>query len=90
MSTIDRRDLLKTVGAAGIAGIAGCSGGGGDNGETATSGGGSDGEETGMETTTPSSDPDYHIGMLTFSMGNAWFQCFARSGQWYAQQDNSG
>jgi len=88
MSTIDRRDLLRAVGAAGIAGIAGCSGGSDDSGETATSGGDSDGEGTGMETTAPSSDPDYHIGMLTFSMGNAWFQCFARSGQWYAQQNN--
>lgn len=30
-------------------------------------------------------DGNHHIGLLTFSMGNAWFQCFARSGEWYAQ-----
>jgi ABC-type sugar transport system substrate-binding protein len=92
MSRIDRRDLLKAMGAASIAGIAGCSGGGGGGGGDSSgddsSGGDSGSEETEMETTAPSSNPDYHIGMLTFSMGNAWFQCFARSGQWYAQQNN--
>lgn len=88
MSVINRRDLLRAVGATGIAGIAGCSGGSDNSGGTATSGGDSDDEETAMETTEPSSNPDYHIGMLTFSMGNAWFQCFARSGKWYAQENN--
>jgi ABC-type sugar transport system substrate-binding protein len=91
MPTINRRDLLKATGATGIAGLAGCTGGGGggdDGGNTTTSGGDSGGEETTMETTTPSSDPDYHIGLLTFSMGNAWFQCFAQSGKWYAQENN--
>jgi ribose transport system substrate-binding protein len=89
--------LLKAAGAAGVAGLAGCTGGGGssdsdsgsggDSGSDGDSGGGgSDDTATATATETSSSDDGYHIGLLTFSMSNAWFQCFARSGKWYAEE----
>lgn len=76
MSTINRRGVIKAVGAGSIACLAGCLGGGSQQG--------------GKKKSSGSGSNTRKVGITQHAVGGAWITAFLEAGKWYCKDQNIG